>query len=69
MQHMVATSYSPHKGGMEGTPHHEGSSSNDSFFMCDHMVNLQTRENNYDTFKIIPVVRQATYASYPSVPI
>jgi hypothetical protein len=40
-QHMVATNPSPPQGGMEGTPHHEGSSSN-SIFMCDQMVNLQT---------------------------
>jgi hypothetical protein len=40
----------PLQGGMEGTPHHEGSSSNSTIFMCDQRVNFQTRSKNYDIF-------------------
>jgi len=49
-QNMVATNPASPQGGMEGTPLQEGSSSNASIFMCDQMVNLQTREKKYDIF-------------------
>jgi hypothetical protein len=35
-QNMVSTNLTPLQGGMEGTPHPDGSSSNVSTFMCDH---------------------------------
>jgi len=41
-QNMVAKNLSPPQGGMEGTPHHEGSSLNASIFICYQMANLQT---------------------------
>jgi hypothetical protein len=49
-QNMVSTNLAPLQGGMECTPHHEGSSSNAYFFMCDHIINLQTQDKNYDIF-------------------
>jgi hypothetical protein len=45
---MVATNHVLPQGEMEGTPHHEWYSSNDSIFMCDHMVNFQMQAKNYD---------------------
>jgi hypothetical protein len=56
-QNMVATNPSPLQGGMEGTPHHEGSSLNASIFMCDQMVNLQTEPRTM-TFLSLPMFAQ-----------
>jgi hypothetical protein len=44
---MVATNISPPQGGMECTPHHEGSSLNDTIFLCEQTINLQMRAKNY----------------------
>jgi hypothetical protein len=68
-QNMVATNPSPPQGGMEGTPHHEGSSSNASMFMCDHTINLQTRAKNYDIPEPSHASPEATSSSHPSGPL
>jgi hypothetical protein len=64
-QHMVATNISPLQGSMEGTPQHEGSSLNATIFMCDQMVNMQTREKKYDNSEPTPIYARANIFFQP----
>jgi hypothetical protein len=66
---MVAKNLSPPQGGMEGTPHHKGYSSNVSIFMCDQMVNLQMRAKNYDIPETSHVTPKATSSSQRGGPL
>jgi hypothetical protein len=50
-QNMVSTNIASSQGGMEGIPHDEGYSLNDTIFMCEKIVNLQKRAKNYEIFK------------------
>jgi hypothetical protein len=59
----------PSTRGITGTPHHEGSSSNASIYMCDHMVNLQTQNKNYDIPEPSNASPDATSSSQPSGPL
>jgi hypothetical protein len=66
---MVAKNIPPPQGGMVGTPHYEGSSSNDSLFMCDHTIDLKIESKNYDTFDHIATSHEATSSSHLGGPL
>jgi hypothetical protein len=68
-QNVVAKNLSPPQGGMESTPHHEGSSSNSAIFMCDQTINLQTQAKNYDIYDSSHTDLEATHSFHPGGPL
>jgi hypothetical protein len=62
-QNMVSKNPAPLQGGMVGTPHQEGSSSNYYVLICDQMVNLKMRTKNYDILEPSHSTTKETYYS------
>jgi hypothetical protein len=68
-QEMVTINLSPPQRGMVCTPHHEGYSSNDFVFICDHKDKLHMQAKNYDILEPSHATLEVTSSSKPDGPL